>query len=268
MKIEYIYDKGSGIINEDNYLIKNKLFGLFDGATSLDKYIDKNGKTGGFLASLIAKETFMKEKGTLIDLAKKANNNLKKEMISRGINISNRLNLWSTSAAVIKINKNAFEWVQIGDSLILVIYEDNTYKLLVEDYDHDKEIMLLWKELADKNIKNIWDNLLEQIKNVRRGMNISYGIINGEKSMSKFLNHGKILLKDVKHILLFSDGLFIPKIDPNADDYFDLFVKLYLKGGLENIKKKVRSMEKSDPDCLKYPRIKQYDDIAAVSITL
>ena len=44
MKVNYIFDKGSSNVNEDSYLMKNNIFGVFDGATSLDKYIDKIGR--------------------------------------------------------------------------------------------------------------------------------------------------------------------------------------------------------------------------------
>src|SRR3989338_2247001 len=39
------------------------------------------------------------------------------------------------------------------------------------------------------------------------------------------------------------------------------------EGGLEKIKDYVRGLEKDDPECWKYPRYKQYDDIAAISIS-
>ena len=39
--------KGSGIINEDDFLIENNIFGVFDGATGLVKYFDENGNSGG-----------------------------------------------------------------------------------------------------------------------------------------------------------------------------------------------------------------------------
>ena len=46
-----------------------------------------------------------------------------------------------------------------------------------------------------------------------------------------------------------------------------MFVKLFLNGGLREVKDFVRNLEKNDPKCWKYPRYKQYDDIAAISIS-
>ena len=59
-QVSQIQEKGSGIINEDSILVKDDIFGVFDGASSLNKYIDENGKTGGYLASSIVKEIFEK----------------------------------------------------------------------------------------------------------------------------------------------------------------------------------------------------------------
>lgn len=267
MKATYILNKGSGYINEDNYIIKDNVFGVFDGATSLDKYKDRSGKTGGFLASRIAKQTFSKHKKSLKEIAVDANLSIKNEMILRGIDINKKINLWSTSVAAVKINKKDFEWVQIGDSLILVIYNDNSFKLLVNNYDHDKKILLIWKKLADKKANNIRAIINNNIIKLRKTMNIKYGIMNGENCMNRFLNKGRKKLTGVKHIIIFTDGLFIPKKDPKKKDDFKTFVKLFLEGGLGKIKNYVREIEKKDPNCWIYPRYKQHDDMAAIAIS-
>ncbi len=267
MKIAYISEKGSGDINEDNLIIRDNLFGVFDGAGSVDKYRDEKGYTGGFLAAGIAKETFEKNNKSLVDLACEANSRIREEMIKRGIDTTKKMHLWSTTAAVVRITKNSFDWVQISDSLILIIYNDNSYKLLWKDYSQDKEMLIMWKRLADKKTKNIRKLLSEQIINVRNHANISYGLLNGEKGMADFLSKGTEPFKKVKHILLFTDGLFIPKKDPKDKNHFDMFVKLFLEGGLNRIKDYIREKEKEDPECWKYPRTKQHDDITAISIS-
>jgi len=266
MKIEHIHEKGSSNINEDTLLIQDNLFGVFDGATSVDKWQNEQGETGGFLAANIAKEAFAKNDAPLAVLCQRANNAIQKMMEQNNIDLTKKINRWSTSAAIIHLNKESFDWVQIGDSLILVIYNNGSYKLLVTDYDHDEEMMIQWKELADKKIKDIFQQI-PGLLSLREAMNVMYGILNGEIEMQKFLNKGTESLKDVQHIILFTDGLFIPKEDPRADDDFDMFVKLFLEGGFTKIRDHIRKMEETDPDCWKYPRYKQYDDIAAISIS-
>ncbi|MFZ5954817.1 MAG: protein phosphatase 2C domain-containing protein [Nanoarchaeota archaeon] len=266
IQINYIHDKGSCNINEDSYLIGDNIFGVFDGATSLAEYVDDNSRTGGLLASTIAKKTFEKNDQSLKDLAIRANERIKEKMISNGIDINKKINMWSTSAAVVKLTKDSIDWLQIGDSLILVIFQDNSYQLLVQDYDHDQETLAMWRSLTQKRVKNIRDKLKPQFVKVRNGMNINYGILNGENKMLNFLNRGSFKLKDVKHIVLFTDGLFIPKENLKHNN-FNKFVNIFLKGGIEEVKDYVRNLENQDPDCHRYPRFKQHDDIAAISLT-
>lgn len=267
MKIVYISEKGSGDINEDNLIIRDNLFGVFDGAGSIDKHRDEKGHTGGFLAAHIAKETFENNNKSLVDLVWEANSRIREEMIKRGIDTTEKVHLWITTAAIVRIAKNSFDWVQVSDSLILIIYNDDSYNLLTKDYDHDKETLIMWKRLADKKTKNIRRLLNEQITKIRNQANISYGVLNGEEGMANFLSKGTESLKKVKHILLFTDGLFIPQKDPKDKDRFDIFVKLFLEGGLNRIKDYVREKERKDPECWKYPRLKQHDDITAISIS-
>lgn len=267
MKVKYILNKGSGIMNEDNILIKNNLFGVFDGATSLDKYRNKTGETGGHLASNITKFTFEKNDKSLKNLAIEANKKIREKMILEGIEINEKINLWSTSAAVIKINKNTFNWIQIGDSLILVVYKNGKRELITKYFDHDKNLLILWKKLADKKVKNIFEVIKKDSIKLRKTMNIKYGILNGEKKMMNFLKKGTKKLDKIKHIIIFTDGLFIPKKDPRKKENWNIFVKLFLEKGLIGIKNYIRSIEEKDKKCWEYPRYKQHDDIGAISIT-
>jgi serine/threonine protein phosphatase PrpC len=267
MQVHFLIEKGSGPLNEDNLVITQNIFGVFDGVTSLDNYRDPHGNTGGLLASRIAKNVFEKGNKPLVDLALEANSLLREEMLKNGVDLSKKVNLWGTTAAVIQVNQDTFDWIQIGDSQILVLYDGNSYKPLVDNYDHDRETLILWKELADKKIKNIREILVEPLKKAREKANVSYGVLNGEREMIRFLNQGKENLGKVKHILIFTDGLLIPQENPRNKDPFSQLVKLFLEGGLERIRDYVREREKSDPECWKYPRFKPHDDMAAISIS-
>jgi hypothetical protein len=267
MQVHFLIEKGSGPLNEDNLVITQNIFGVFDGVTSLDNYRDPHGNTGGLLASRIAKRVFEKGGKPLVDLALEANSLLREEMLKHGIDLSKKVSLWGTTAAVVQINRDTFDWIQIGDSQILVLYNENSYKLLVEDYDHDLETLILWKELADKKVKNIREFLLEPLQKAREKANVSYGVLNGEREMMGFLNRGTEDLENVRHILIFTDGLFIPQENPLRKDPFGPLVSLFLEGGLERIRDYVREREKSDPECWKYPRFKPHDDMAAISIS-
>lgn len=267
MKIQHIFDRGSKPVSEDALVVSKKTFAVFDGAGSLNSYIDELGHTDGYLAANIAREVFEENNQPLTELIVIANKAIRDEMLKREIDMSQKINLWSAAVAAIRIHEKALEWVQLGDSLILLINNDNSIKLLVEDYDHDLETLVMWKKLAEEKRENIRDVLRDQVIKVRETMNVSYGILNGEDEMLEFLNSGSESLVGVKHILLFTDGLFIPKANPEDKDDFPMVVKLFGEGGLEKIKTYIRQLEKEDPKCWLYPRYKQYDDIAAIAIS-
>lgn len=267
IRTHYIHEQGTGRMNEDTVLLEENLFGVFDGATSLDKTTFERKMTGGYLASTIAGAEFRSNDAPLFDLACKANTAIFDEMVLKGVNVSEKENLWSTSVAVGRVGGGTFDWIQSGDSLILVIYEDNSHTLLIHDYDHDLETLKMWKESADRRSGTILDEMNGQIRKVRAGMNITYGVMNGEDEALNFLRRGSVDLNGVKHILMFTDGLFIPREDPETDTDFAHLVSLFLEGGLDAVRNHVRTLEKTDPECRKYPRFKAHDDIAAIALS-
>jgi hypothetical protein len=266
METEHILVQGSSDINEDTLLLGADIFGVFDGATSLTGAHYGLRKTGGMLASSIACSVFAKNCLPLVDLARGANNAIFEEMRLHGVDLSARESYWSTSAAVVRIRDKGLEWIQTGDSFIILIYNDNSYKVLGELADQDYETLSLWKKEAEHSSFLIHEALKEQIKKTRDGMNRSYGVLNGEKEAVGFLRSGIEFLTDVKEILVFTDGLNIPVEMPEREKNFDHLVELYLRLGLQGLHQHIRELEKEDPACKKFPRFKCHDDIAAISI--
>jgi len=267
MQVDFILEQGTGAINEDFYLIQKNLFGVFDGATSLTDTVYENGHTGGFLASNIAGMSFLENNASLRVLAEKANIGIANAMLKSGVNLEQRENIWCTSAAVVRVHESRFEWIQTGDCLILAIFEDGTHEVLIQGFDHDYETLRLWKEISEKSDDTLMSAMKDQIKKVRSQMNITYGVLNGESEAMNFLKQGEKSLQGIKNILLFTDGLFIPKKNPLEKENFELFVRLFQQGGLSNIKKYIRKNEEADRECRIYPRFKTHDDIAAISLT-
>ncbi len=266
MNVNYIHEKGIKEVNEDSFLIKEKLFGVFDGATSLKGFIDAEGRTGGQIASSIAKATFSQQDNPLKELALEANENIREAMVKAGIDISDKLNLWCTNLAVVKIEENAVKWLQLSDAGILFIYSDDSFKVFSSD--HDLPTLLKWRELADKKTENIRSMLKEQVDAVRRDLNVTYGFLTGEKEVSKFFKEGEESIQEISHILIFSDGLTIPSKDPSQPAKWDILVNLYLQGGLKKVRDYIRNIEENDPKCWEYPRLKKHDDMTAISIAL
>ena len=288
IKIQSIVEKGTARINEDCLVIQDNIFGVFDGATSLEKRTFGQGETGGRIASTTARSVFRKNHFPLSRLARQANREIMDQMVKNGVDVTRKENLWSTSAAVVRIKTDGLEWVQTGDAMIILVYENGSHKVLVDREDHDFETLTLWKELIKEQMDTDRENhqntalnaddpkdvlssarksLAAQIRKVRMGMNIAYGVLNGEKEAEAFLNRGTESLNQVKHVLLFTDGLTLPCATVNKSRNYATLVKDFLSLGLEGLKTRIRETEKTDPFCLEFPRFKCHDDIAAIALS-
>jgi serine/threonine protein phosphatase PrpC len=266
LSMQNIYDRGSSEVNEDELLVKENLFAVFDGVTSLSGFINKNGKTGGKIAAEIAQNTFAENDRPLQELALMANRDIQDAMKAENINISDKGELWATTVAAVRLRDNAAEFFAVADSPILAIFEDYSYKLVTEIGNHDLETLRQWKALAEEKKKNIRKLLQPQIKKVRLDANVKYGLLNGEDTAQQFFKQGKISTTSVRSLILFTDGLFIPKSNPEANEDWGTFVKLYRESGLGGVLAHVRTLEKRDPECWEFPRIKQFDDVAAIGL--
>lgn len=266
-KVRFILEKGSGEMNEDVLLEEGNLLGVFDGATSLVKSRFQDGLTGGFLAATTAAQSFRDNQGSLDQLAEEANRTIQRLQTNENIGMDERHKLWSTSLAVVHLNGNRLEYCQTGDALILFIFKDGEYKVLTPDIDIDRDTLQLWKEMQITPGALIHEVLAEQIRKIRLEMNVSYGVLNGEPEALDFIRHGYEDLTDVSDILLFTDGLHLPRENPMKKHDWQTFVDLYHQGGLQTVRNHVRHLQQQDPACRKYPRFKLHDDIAAVAIS-
>jgi hypothetical protein len=180
MKIETIFEKGSARLNEDTLMAQGNLFGVFDGATSLNKTVFEKGKTGGFIASYAARSVFATNHFPLKALAHTANQSIHQHMVRHSVELTRKENLWSTSAAVVRIQDNTLEWVQTGDAQIILIYQDNTHEVLVDREDHDYDTLCLWSARGKTGPSDTDARICEQIQKKRAEMNLTYGVLNGE----------------------------------------------------------------------------------------
>ncbi len=289
IEIQTILEKGTAIQNEDFLVIQDNILGVFDGATSLNGQKFGQEGTGGNIASRTAGAVFKKNHFPLNQLACQANDAIMAQMVSNGVDTSKKENLWSTSAAVVRVKNQSLEWIQSGDAVIILIYEDGSHRVLVDREDHDHETLALWKNLVRTHLpgtgkaqgplpqghqaapQQVIDlmrgKLAGQIRKIRSEMNITYGVLNGEKAAEAFLHHGEEPLDRVAHVLIFTDGLSIPQPEPGPHKDFNDLVKTYLNLGLEGLKQMIRSQEEKDPHCLAFPRFKCHDDIAAIAVS-
>jgi len=92
--------------------------------------------------------------------------------------------------------------------------------------------------------------------------------LNGEPEAIEFIRHGRMDLNGVSSILVFTDGLFLPREDPEQENDWSSFVDMYRQTGIKGIYEYVRTLHDQDPYCRKYPRFKRHDDAAAIAVTV
>jgi hypothetical protein len=108
--------------------------------------------------------------------------------------------------------------------------------------------------------------LADDIAEVRRLMNRTYGVLNGESEALEFVKYGVESLDSVDVVLLFSDGFWIPSASPSVEPDAREMARLYRKSGLDGVRDRIRTVEKTDPGCYRFPRFKMHDDISAIAL--
>lgn len=267
---EALLEQGSGPVNEDMLATVNRLSIVCDGATTLHSAQRQSAAqptSGGQKAAGITASVFSGDpERNLLDSARRANELIRKAMIEEGLDLLEREQLWSTSFAAVQVNEDSIAWCQTGDCMILLIHRDGGAQLLTELPGQDREVLKTWQQIGARSSGTIQQNLAAEIAAVRGKMNKEFGVLNGENEALKFVSSGTVEADQISDVLLFSDGLFPPSTSP--DNLFDaeLFVQLYKNGGLKHIRNHVRSLQKDDPGCYRYPRFKMYDDISGVAL--
>lgn len=267
---EALLEQGSGPVNEDMLATVNRLSIVCDGATTLHSAQRQSAAqptSGGQKAAGITASVFSGDpERNLLDSARRANELIRKAMIEKGLDLLEREQLWSTSFAAVQVNEDSIAWCQTGDCMILLIHRDGGAQLLTELPGQDREVLKTWQQIGARSSGTIQQNLAAEIAAVRGRMNKEFGVLNGENEALKFVSSGTVEADQISDVLLFSDGLFPPSTSP--DNLFDAerFVQLYKRGGLKHIRNHVRSLQKDDPGCYRYPRFKMYDDISGVAL--
>lgn len=261
MHIEHVLHQGSGERNEDCLIIDRNIFGVFDGATSLNGACFDGGLSGGAMASAIAGRTFQRNDGPLGGLAVRANDSIREGMKRRGVDVSLRCGLWSTSAAVVRLTDGGVEWFRTGDAQVVFVGEDGGFRVAAGREDHDYPTLSMIRERGRHH-----PDVQGLIETVRLGMNRNYGVLNGEREAENFFLTGLEPADNIRAVLLFTDGLDIPCETPQRRKDFSGLVDAHRKLGLSGLRDHIRSLEAADPEIERYPRFKRHDDMAAIAI--
>ncbi len=263
--IEFITDKGISNLNEDNYILDENLFMVFDGATSLTKYT-KNGKTGGYIASNIARQTFLNSKKLNMETLKQANLNIKKEMLKNNIDINKPEQRWSTIFSGIQINENTITLMQIGDCSIYLKEKNKHLNRITKDQldPFDSKVIDLATKLRFSQ-KFSREELLPLLIQNRAMANKpdGYAVLNGTEIPENLIFFKKIQKNNIEYIILTTDGFNSLEHKSKQNSFESLFPKY---NSLSETLKFIRDQEEKDKECLNFPRIKQHDDATAILI--
>jgi serine/threonine protein phosphatase PrpC len=264
--VQTLDDPASATGTEDALLAAPPLFGVFDGATSLVRS-EVRGISGGAMASRLARDVLSSRVArSLTDLVREANRRLAGAMDAAGVDGSKPENRWGTTAAVARVHEDAIEWVVVGDSVIVAVFDDGGLRPLAPLHDHDRDTK---RRIATVRapVAELLERLRDDLLAVRALANVEYGVINGDPAAERFIVAGRLALAGLRHLLLFTDGLLSPRSDPDAEDDLTPLVARFEEGGLEGARDLVRDLERSDRGCVAFPRIKPHDDIAAIALT-
>ncbi|MEH7180504.1 protein phosphatase 2C domain-containing protein [Neobacillus vireti] len=225
MKVESFFSAcPNKVVSEDSIVLNEKinLYGVFDGATPLIPFKDENGRNGAYLASNLFKNYFLslyKRNLSLVEGIVAANRMLKEYMEKYKVNQEKYENLWSTCAAIIKIEEDGkISYAQLGDCMIIAEYQNGTIKALTRDTVKDISYRAkAWREEQRKQGVTIPDEEYFQESTQQLIFNRSlankengYTVANGKKEVINFIQHGQVNISEIKTLLLITDGLFHP----------------------------------------------------------
>ncbi|CAN7762342.1 PP2C family serine/threonine-protein phosphatase [Paenibacillus sp. LjRoot153] len=280
MKIQTISTQGNGMWNEDSLIVNDtiQLYGVIDGATSLEPYRGLDGETGGYLAAQLIAKTIMNmskdnvgQKLTLPTMLLQANYQLRNEMLKAGVDVNRKEQLWSACALLVRINDTYVEFAHAGDCMLIAMYEDGTIRLVTRDQLEvvDRPTRQLWAEGVASGLTSrdkLWQLVKPQIHVGRALMNTlnGYSVLNGEPELADHMEYGRISRAQLKSLFLFSDGLIDPQREHSLEQELKQIVFRVKSMGLENYIQWLIQVEESDPSCLKFPRVKKSDDKTAI----
>ncbi|MCD9020335.1 protein phosphatase 2C domain-containing protein [Cohnella silvisoli] len=263
--------------NEDALVLneRNRIYGVVDGVSSMVKYYDDEGKTGGWIAAqLLAAE--LHEESPELDLrvaVLRANWRLRQRMQEAGIDMAAKWKRWGAVFAVVKIHDDHFEFVQSGDCMIFARYNDGSIRTLsrnqVAGFDlqslRAKHALKELGVLTDEEIGNRMRPIHEANRNKANTLK-GYSVMNGDPALASFMEYGHISRANVHKVYAVTDGMF-HFIENDEDPHkWEKFIARLEEAGIEPYMDQLVEQEELDPLCEEHPRHKKSDDKSAVIV--
>lgn len=199
------------------------IYGVLDGSTPMDDFIDEDGHNGAYLAANLLKNYFesLTTSSSLHQEVIRANHLLKNKMADYHIDQAQKHRLWCTCISAVQIQKNSLYYASLGDTMILTrdragiinVLTVNTVKNVSARARITREMeRCKGQEVPDERYYQVEKNRLvynRYMANVPNG----YSVANGMEEVREFIQYGMLDTTELTHVLICSDGLFDPQGD-------------------------------------------------------
>lgn len=274
MEIKKISKPGNEINEDCATTVKNGAW-VLDGATGLNnkELFHKESDAKGLVK--FYDEFFKKNyesEYNLSEIVKDSINNYWQKLQNYNIKSIDAIDIPSSGAALVRWNSNQFNYLVLGDCIILIELMDGSIKRIYDERLEKLDSIVLNK--MDKLIKNKNYTALEavekcknllitnrQLKNKKEG----YWVLGIDDNAVDNALTGAINLKSVKKVILATDGFYALVNKYNEYSERDLF-EVLKKNSINSLYNELREIESKDNKCTKYVRFKKSDDASLIYI--
>ncbi|WP_051663077.1 protein phosphatase 2C domain-containing protein [Alicyclobacillus macrosporangiidus] len=252
-RVELYSLQGAKPLNEDAFAVNPvaRIYGVFDGATSVTDWHDVQGRTGGYLAAHLFRKHFeeLTQPANLRCEILTANGELRRAMLAAQVDVADKTKLWCTCAAVVGVQSGQVEFAQLGDCMILGLRDDGSYEVYTTDtvegiseraHRHRLERLKAGEEI---DLEDYTDPARAALYN-RTLANTPWGytVANGTDEVKDGVQVGVIDPVGLEQLIIVSDGLLYPDHGgPRAD--WDRTARLIRRHGMASYIAHVVSLE-------------------------
>ncbi|MBI3046057.1 MAG: hypothetical protein HYY86_00720 [Candidatus Harrisonbacteria bacterium] len=257
-RVKTLYDSGTAKILEDRLVFHPPFFGVLDGVSGLyDPAVGPRlfgGKSGGQKAVEIVDEVFTQanDSDELIAVVKKANARLREFSESQGIDMNRADLLPGMAFAFVKIGEDGIQILQGGDCYAVwektngeigatsnqnILNEEeciNIINNIIKKYHGDRN--RAWLEYMPISAKL-------RIERVNKNLDKKAVVLNGQSGAENSWYKTTLPLKELKTLLLFTDGMIEFAESRNADEMGKVILGAYHRQGLVGMLSRIREIE-------------------------
>ena len=271
----------------DNTLVcdtTNNRFAVIDGDSALGPF--SGSKAAEILRRYLNDKTYLND--SLESVLCAANNAIRREKMGKTIWIdfddSDKHIRNSCSVIAVQIRDEHLEFVQSGNCMLFVQYQNGTIRCIT--YDHKAKVQGkyhlklkssfhslkkgLRRKYSEKRLQLCYENAVKLTETFQKKCHASsnthngYSTIDGSRQAISFLEKGSIPLMDIKKIALVSGGLQLLNHKTPGQERWGDTAKQIFNRGFKSACTKIAVMERNDPYCLQFPRAERSEDKSGI----